>query len=166
MNEQLEQIPLSNELLELMRNAAATAQRLKEPFITTRAILLALLDEPSIGPALVEVLPREKLEGFTPEGDVKKLIASRRQEPAMEPGERPSILRFDTLAFKTPDGATSVWLSREAFTAFAEGAQRAEGVYLPKHLAFGIAADAIRSQGILNALQIPPGAVSEALLSL
>jgi hypothetical protein len=166
VNEQREQIAVSVELLALMRNAAAIAQRVREPFITVRALLLAMLDDPAIGPALSEAIPREKLEAFKPEGDMKRFVASRRHEPEMEAGERPSILRFDTLAFKTPDGSATVWLSREAFTVFCEGAQRSEEVYLPKHLAFGIAAEAVRTPGILAALQIQPGTVSEAVFGL
>jgi hypothetical protein len=165
VNDRFEQIPISEELLSLLRNSAAIAQRLREPFITTRALLIALLDEPAIGTALGAVLPREDLETYVHESDTN-LIASRRAEPQMEAGERAAMLRFDTLAFKTPDGATSVWLSRESFAAFVEGAQRAKGSYLPKHLAFGIAAQAVRTPSVLVALGVSPGAVSEALFEL
>ena len=164
MEEQLEQIPVSGELLALMRNAAAIAQRLHEPFITNRALLLALLEDPKIGPGLNAVIPRERLEAAQPEADMTPLIASRRQEPGLPAGERPAILRFDTLAFKTPDGSTTVWLSREAFKAFTEGAKRVgEGVYLPEFLAFGIAAEATRTPGILAALHISPGAINDVV---
>ncbi len=49
-----------------------------------------------------------------------------------------------------------------------EGARRVgEGEqYLPKHLAFGIAADAIRIPGVLASLQVTPGDVTDALLKL
>ena len=166
MDEQLEQIPVSAELLALMRNAASTAQRLREPFITIRAMLIALLDDTVVGPALQDVIARDDLEAFAPEGDMKRFVASRRQEPEMPEGERPSILRFDTLAFKTNDGTSSVWLSREAYSVFLEGAQRADGAYAPKDLACGIAAEAQRTPGILSALQVSPGVVSDAVFKL
>ena len=166
MEEQLEQIPVSTELLALMRDAASIAQRLREPFITVRALLIALLDEATVGPALEGVIARDALEAFVPEGDMKRFVASRRQEADMPAGERPSILRFDTLAFKTRDGSASVWLSREAYSVFLDGALRADGAYLPKDLACGIAAEAQRMPGILTALHVEPGAVSDAVFSL
>jgi hypothetical protein len=86
----------------------------------------------------------------------------------MEAGERAAILRFNTLAFKVPNGSKSVWLSRDAFSAWNEGAKRVEegGRYMPKHLAFGIAADAIRTPGVLAALHLSPGEINEAILKL
>ena len=165
----VDQIFLSDELLALMRNAAKIAGESKEPFITIRTLLVALLGDPVVGPALVEVLPPEKLEEYTlPEDAITRMTASRVQEPNMQNGERPGLLRFNTLAFKTPDGARSVWLSREAYGVWSEGAKRVKNgePFLPKHIAFGIAADAIRTPGILNALHVSPGDVTDALLKL
>jgi hypothetical protein len=59
-----------------------------------------------------------------------------------------------------------VWLSREAFAVFVEGANRADASYLPKHLAFGLASEALRSPGVLSALHVEPGKVTDALLQL
>lgn len=165
----VESIFLSDELLAMMRNAAAIAQRLKEPFITIRSLLLALLEEPTLGEKLVETLPREKLEAYElPAEAAQRLTASRIPEPNMQAGERAALLRFNTLAFKVPDGSKSVWLSREAYNVWNEGAKRVdEGErYLPKHLAFGIAADAVRSPGVLTAMRVSPGDVNEAILAL
>lgn len=165
MNDALEQILLSEELLTVMRNAAKIAQRLREPFISTRTLLLALLEDPTIGPALVNVLPKEKLQMLPPAEDIRA-GATRLAEPNMAPGERAAMQRFDTLAFKLPEGKGSIWLSNEALTVFIEGAQRSEGKYLPKHLAFGIAAEAVRSPGVLAQMRIEPGKVTEAIFSL
>ena len=52
MSDQLEQIPLSDELLAVMRGAARYALQLREPFVTARAMLLGLLDDPKIGPTI------------------------------------------------------------------------------------------------------------------
>ncbi len=169
MNEGAEQISLSDEILNLMRHAAELAGTVNEPFITLRSILLALLDDPRIGPALKDVLPREKLQQYQMGADdTKASIASRVSEPQMEAGERVAILRFNTLAFKVPNGTRSVWLSRDAFSAWSEGAKRVEdgGRYMPKHVAFGIAADAVRAPGILAALDLSPGEINEAILKL
>jgi hypothetical protein len=169
MSDIVEQIFLSDGLLTLMRNAVRLAGTLKEPFITVRTLLIALLEDPQVGPALEDVLPREKLEEYTlTEDAVTRLTASRVQEPQMPEGERPAMLRFNTLAFKTPDGSKSVWLSREAYQIWIEAAKRVgDGeAFLPKHIAFGIAADAMRTPGVLAALHISPGDVSEKLLKL
>ncbi len=169
MSDGAEQVPLSGELLAMMRHAAALATTLREPFITVRTLLLAMLDDSQIGPALVEALPRERLESYAFAQDaVTRLTASRVPEPSMPPGERPALLRFNTLAFKLPDGSRSIWLSREAQSAWIEGAKRVEdgGAFLPIHLAFGIAADALRSPGILAAMHISPGTFNEAVMAL
>ena len=59
MTDGVEQIFLSDEILAYMRNAARLAGELREPFITVRTLLIALLEDPTLGPALEEVLPRE-----------------------------------------------------------------------------------------------------------
>ncbi|HTX58640.1 MAG TPA: hypothetical protein VMH02_03105 [Verrucomicrobiae bacterium] len=161
----LEQIPLSEELLAVMRSSGRYAQQLREPFITSRALLLALLDDPAIGAALGELVPREKLMELESSGDVRN-TAARLPEAGLPPGERGALPRFDTLAFKLPEGTASVWLSRESYAIFVEGANRAEGRYLPKHLAFGLAAEAVRSPGILRSLRVEPGKVTDAIYGL
>jgi hypothetical protein len=165
MNEQLEQIPLSEDLLAVMRNSGRYAQQIREPFITARASLLALLDDQHIGPALADVIPRDKLLELEPVDD-GRATAARIPEASMESSEKTAMPRYDTLAFKLPEGTASVWLSREAFTIFVEGANRAEESYLPKHLAFGLAAEALRVPGVLAALRVEPGRVTEALFAL
>ena len=169
MTEAAEQIFLSDEILNLMRHAAELAGTVNEPFITVRAMLLALLDDPRIGPQLQDVLPREKLVEYQMAAEAAKAdIASRVAELQMQDGERAAMLRFNTLAFKTPNGTKSVWLSRDAFSAWNEGAKRVEdgSPYMPKHLAFGIAADAVRAPGVLTALHLPQGEINEAILKL
>jgi len=165
MKEQLEQVPLSEELLAVMRNSGRYAQQLREPFITARALLLALLDDEHIGPALADVIPRDRLLGLAPADDVRA-TAARIPETSLEGTEKTAMPRYDTLAFKLPEGTASVWLSREAFTIFVEGANRAEDMYVPKHLAFGLAAEALRTPGVLTALRVEPGKVTEALFAL
>lgn len=165
MNEKLEQIPLSEELLAVMRNSGRYSQQLREPFITARALLLALLDDERIGPTLGSVVPRDKLLELEPVDDIRT-TAARLPESGTAVAEKPAMPRYDTLAFKLPEGTASVWLSREAFTIFLEGANRAEGTYLPKHLAFGLAAEALRTPGVLAALRVEPGRVTDALFQL
>jgi hypothetical protein len=164
-----EHIFLSDELLALMRNSARLSGELREPFITTRTLLVALLEEPTLGETLAEVVPREKLEKYALPADAgTKMIASRVSEPNMEDGERPAMLRFNTLAFKVPDGSRSVWLSREGQNTFIEAAKQVRDgeKFMPRHLAYGIAAESIRTPGVLNELHISPGLITEALTKL
>lgn len=160
-----EQVPLSADLLALMRRAAAIALRLREPFVSARSLLLALLDDNHAGPPLATVVRRDKLEALPVPEDNRKGL-SRVQERGLDSGELPAIVRYDTLGFKTPDGKTTVWLSREAFAIFNEGARRVEDAYEPKHLAFGLAAEAVKTNGVLSALKVEPGSVTEAIYKL
>jgi len=165
MSDQGEQIPLSDELLDVMRAAAGYALKLREPFVTARALLLGLLDDPQIGPAIADVVPRKTLMSLDPSGD-RRNAATRVPESGLPPGERGALPRFDTLAFKLPAGNASVWLGREAYTIFCEGANRSEGRYLPRDLAFGLAAEALRSPGILAAIRVEPGRLTGAIYAM
>ena len=160
---ELEQVPLTSELLGVMRRAAKHAIDLKEPFITPRAVLLSLLDDPGIGPALAGVVNRDKVVGahVGENTGMTRLVEER-----MENGEQPAIARYDTIAFKTSDGRTSMWLNKDAYNIFIEGAQRVEERYLPKHLALGLAAQAIHAPGVLAAIRVEPGVLADAIYKL
>lgn len=158
----LEQLPLTKELLALMRRAARAAIELHEPFVTPRAILLALIDDPGIGPAIAAVVVRDKVLA----ADAVEIAAPRPIEEHLEESEQPAMVRYDTLAFKTPDGRASMWLSKDAYDVFVEGAQRVEERYSPKHLALGLAAEAIRAPGVLAAIRVEPGVLTDAIYKL
>ena len=64
MAEAQDQLPISDELFTLMRGAAAHAKRMGERFVSSYALLLALMDDPVVGAALVDVIDREKLDGL------------------------------------------------------------------------------------------------------
>jgi hypothetical protein len=160
---ELEQIPLSDELLTVMRRAARNAIDLREPFITPRAILLSLLDDPQIGPAMGGVVNREKVLAASLDENfgVVRLI-----DDFLPDGEQAAMTRYDTLAFKTPDGRSSMWLNRDAYHIFIEGAQRVEDRYYPKQLALGVAAEAVRAPGVLAAIRVEPGLLVEAIYKM
>jgi hypothetical protein len=159
----LEQVPLTPELLGVMRRAAQRAIDLKEQFITPRAILLALLEDPGIGPAIAGVVNRDKVLSAQV-GDNAGI--TRLLEDPMPEGEQPAMARYDTIAFKTPDGRTSVWLNRDAYSIFIEGARRVQERYYPKHLALGLAAEAITAPGVLAAARVEPGVLADAIYKL
>jgi hypothetical protein len=155
-------VPLSEDLLRTMRTAAKKAIELREPFISTRAILLALLDEPVIGPALSNVVSKEKVLS----AEVQENFGVVRVIEEHVDGEQPAMTRYDTLAFKTPDGRTSMWLSREGHNIFIEGAHRVDERYYPKQLALGLAAEAVRAPGVLAAIRVEPGVLADAIFKL
>lgn len=159
----LDQVPLTSELLGLMRIAARKAIELKEPFITPRAILLALLDDAGIGPAIASVVNRERVLSVQVGENTG---TTRAIEERMENGEQSAMTRYDTLAFKTPDGRASMWLNKDAYTIFIEGAQRVEDRYFPRHLALGLAAQAIHAPGLLTAIRVEPGVLADAIYKL
>lgn len=158
----MEHVPLTSELLNVMRGAARKAIDLKEPFITPRAILLSLLDDPGVGPAMESVVNREKVRA----ADIAESAGMTRLIDERMDGEQPALTRYDTLAFKTPDGRTSMWLNKEAYAIFIEGAQRVDDAYYPKHLALGLAAQAIHAAGLLTAIRVEPGALTDAIYKL
>lgn len=155
-------VPLSDELLKLMRASAKKALELHEGFITPRALLLTMMDDPALGPGISSVVNRDKvLSAETPATQ-----ASRLPDDTFEIGDQASVARFDTICFKTPDGNSSVWLTREAYDIFIEGAQRADDRYTPKHLALGFAAEARHAPGVLSAIKVDPGVLAEAIYRL
>jgi hypothetical protein len=81
-------------------------------------------------------------------------------------GEYDVLPTYDTLAFKTPEGRTSVWLSRDAYQAFLTGAEKAQDGYGRSHLAFGMAACAAQKPEPFLALGIAPGAFAQAAYEL
>ena len=157
------QIPLSDDLLAVMRTAARNALDLREAFITPRTLLLALLDVSAAGPAIAKVVDREKVLA------AKAADASapaRLRDDGLPENEQGAIVRYDSLAFKTPDGRSTVWLGRDAYRVFLEGAQRARERYGSKELALGLAAEAVRAPGVVTAIGVEPGVLSEAVYAL
>lgn len=160
----LEQIALSEELLAVMRRAAELSIENREMFLTPRSLLLALLEDPGVGPAIAGVVVREKLLALAPAEH--PLDGMTRLTDDRLDGERAALVRYDTLAFKTRNGKTSVWLNKESFHIFIEGAQRVETRYYPKELALGIAAEAVRAPGVLAAIRVEPGRLTDAIYKL
>jgi hypothetical protein len=160
---ELEQVPLTPELLAVMRRAARKALDLKEQFVTPRAILLSLLEDAGIGPAIAGVVNRDRVLAaqVSENAGITRLI-----EDPMPEGEQPAMLRYDTIAFKTPDGRTSVWLNKDAYNIFIEGARRVEERYYPRQLALGLAAEAIQAPGVLAAIRVEPGVLADAIYKI
>jgi hypothetical protein len=156
-------VALSEALLSTMRLAAQKSIELREAFITPRAILLALMDDPDLGIAIRAVVNLDRVMAAETDGNFG---VSRVAEDDAAGNEEPALARYDTLAFKTPDGRSSVWLSRDAYDVFAEGAQRTETEYFPRHLALGLAAQSVLAPGVLTAIRVEPGVFADAIYKL
>lgn len=161
----IEQIPVSDEVLAVMRNAATGALSANEPFITPRRMLIALLHEPSLAESLAAAVDVNALEGLACDPHDLPGV-SELPEDKMPDGERPAMLRYDTLAFKDLDGKQTVWLNAQAHAVFLEGARHAEGRYVPKHLALAFVSEARRQPHVLGDLKIDGGKLSEIVFKL
>lgn len=157
---------LTEELLGVMRNAAGKTLAAGEQFVSARSLLLALLDDPEVGPRLRGAVARERLESLEPV-EIDLTGVSRMPDERVPAGEEPALARYDTLAFKTPDGSASAWLDKDALYMFSEGANRAGQLqYYPRHLALGIASVAMKQPAVLSAMRIEPGALVDAIYKL
>jgi len=131
-----DQVLLADDLLVVVRSAVSFAVEYGATFVAPAHLLLALLDDPKVGPALNGVLERGRV------------IAAARQpsagavhevpEGVLPRGERAPFTRYDTVIFHSLDGQHERWLNRDSFKMFNESAKRANGGrFLPKHLALG-----------------------------
>ena len=163
----IEQIPISPEVLAIMRDAVARSRVRGENFISSRTLMLALAHEPSLQEHLAEVIDVERLEGLIFEPVELPGIAHVPDE-RLEEGEDAPFPKYDTLAFKSPDGATSMWLNGETHAVFLEGARHAADAerYLPKHLALGFVSESRRTPAVLTSIKIDAAALSKAVFEL
>jgi hypothetical protein len=146
-----EQLPLSNEILAVMRAAVAHAIASEADFVAPPHLLLALLDDAELGVVLESLLERDKIAGVAKEKKPPRVVEM--PEVALPAGEAPPFKRYDTLAFRSTGGVDSRWLDRDAFKVFVEGARRVEdGPYKPKHLALGYVAEALKDGDLLALL--------------
>lgn len=161
----IEQIPVSDELLALMREAATKTLAAGEPFITPRAIFIALLRDPMLAEPLAEAADVEALESLAPVPAEPPGVMEVPDEP-MPDDEKPALVRYDTLAFKDESGRHTVWLNGDAHKVFLEGARRAEDRYVPKHLALAFVSEARRQPQLLADLKIDSGKLAEVAFKL
>lgn len=161
----IEQIPISDEVLAIMRSAASQTLRAGESFITPRTMMIALVQDPGLSEPLQEVVDLEMLRALLPD-PLEAPGVTELREDRMASDEQPALLRYDTLAFKDQDAKTTVWLNGEAYAVFLEGARYAEGRYLPKHLALGFVGEARRQRAVLADIKVDATKLSEAVFKL
>jgi hypothetical protein len=132
-----DQVLLSDELLVVLRSAVTYAVEYGATFVAPSHILLALMDDPKIGPTLTEVLERGRVVAAArqPSAGAVHEVA----EGVLPRGEKAPFVRYDTVIFHSLDGQYQRWLNRDSFKLFNEGAKRANGGrFLPRHLALGV----------------------------
>jgi hypothetical protein len=160
-----DQLPLSKDVLAVMRGAVTYAVATDSEFVTPPHLLLALLDDAEVGDVLADYLERGKIVSETKKKRPPGVL--QMPEGPLPADETPPFKRYDTLAFRSADGETSRWLDRESFKVFIEGARRIDdGPYQPKHLAAGYMAESIKDRDLQVLLGRDPRAVSMAIFEL
>ncbi len=161
----VEQLPLAPDLLATMRGAVDHAFALDAMYVAPHHILLALLDNRFVGPALLAALDRDIILAAARESRFPNVIEIKEQPDA--PEDISLVKRYDTLAFRTADGTGDMWLDRTSYQVFLEGARRVEsGIFGPKHLALGFFAEAIKDRELRKLLGPDPATVSATVYAL
>jgi hypothetical protein len=154
------QMVLSRELMAVMRKAVTYALSGSSEFVQPPYLLLALLDDETIGPRLGQLIERERAE----------TAAARRRPPEQlrDPdAQRSPFPIYRSLVIRTPDGKDGKWLDQDSFEIFLEGARRVQaGAYLPKHLAKAYVSESSRDRGLLSILGHQPAMVAEKVIAL
>lgn len=142
------QVRLSGELLAVMRAGVSAALAHDARLVAPAHLLLGLLADPRVGPAIAALLPGETIV-----------------EAAGEAAEKSSAAA-ESLAFRSSDGARTLALDAGAYRVFFEGARRAERLYLPRHLVYGFTAEAVKDRDLLRLFGADPHAVARAVDAL
>lgn len=161
-----EQLRVGTDLLATMRASVTQAIERGAEFVAPPHLLLALLDEQRVGPALGEYVVREKVERAAEAALGKLPEVMEVPEGALPDGETVPFQRYDTFAFRSADGARTMYLDRDAYRLFVEGARRADDVYRPKHLVMGFVAVAVKDVEILAMLGTDPQGITKAVWEL
>lgn len=155
-----EQMVLSRELMTLMRRAVNYALSAQSDFVQAPHVLLSILDDETLGPAIAELIPRDRIEAAPPRRKPPEVVDDPNSPRAPFP-------RYRSLMFRTPDGTDGRWLDSEAYQIFLEGARRVQdGPYLPKHLAHAYVSESNSDRGLLAILGPNPAEVADAVYAL
>jgi hypothetical protein len=161
-----DQLVLDADLVEVMRSAATSALEHGAPFVAPAHVVLGLLADPRIGPAIGTLIPRDRVREAAQEAQQKPAEIGELFEGALPDGEQPPFVRRDTIAFRSRDGEHSVYLDAAAFHIFVEGARRASGTYRAKHLVFALTAEAVKEGELLELVGRDPQGVTKAVDAL
>ncbi|MBV8424713.1 MAG: hypothetical protein JO349_05950 [Candidatus Eremiobacteraeota bacterium] len=154
------QMVLSRELMTVMRKAVTYAMAAESEFVQPPHVLLALLDDETIGPRLSQLIERERAQAAAP----RKRPPEQLRDPD---SQRAPFPIYRSLVIRTPDGKDGKWLDQDSYEIFMEGARRVQaGAYLPKHLAKAYVSESNRDRGLLAILGHQPAVVAEKIFAL
>jgi hypothetical protein len=135
---------LSNELMTVMRKAVTYASAAGSEFVQPPHMLLALLDDETIGPRLSQIIDRERAQVPLRWRPPEKLSDSDSGAP---------FPTYRSLVIRTSEGEGLKWLDGDSYKIFLEGARRVKaGAYLPKHLAKAYVSESNRDHSLLAIL--------------
>ncbi len=158
-----EQLRLDSDLLDVLRAGVTSAIEHGAEFVAPPHLLLGLLADSRVGPAIDPLVPREKIVKAASEAATKLPEIAEVPEGALPDGAAPPFARYDSLAFRSLDGTRTLYLDADAFHVFVEGARRADEVYRPKHLVYGFTAEAVKDRDLLGLFGSDPQSVTKAV---
>ena len=161
-----DQLSLDADLLEVLRSSVTSAVESGAEFVAPAHVMLGLLADPRVGPAIAPLIPRERVRQAAGEAPQRLPDVAEIPEGALPDGERAPFVRRDTIAFRSRDGAHLLYLDADAFHVFLEGARRASGIYRVKHLVFAFTAEAVKERELLDLVGRDPQAVTKAVDAL
>jgi hypothetical protein len=161
-----EQLRLDADLVNVLRAGVTHAIEHGAEFVAPSHLLLGLLADPVIGPAIAPLVPRDKIDKAAADAATKPSQLVEVPEDAPPDGDAPPFVRYESLAFRARDGTRTLYLDGESFRLFIEGARRAVGVYRAKHLVYGFTAEAVKDRDLLSLFGTDPQSVSKAVENL
>ena len=161
-----DQLRLDADLIEVMRNGVTSALETGAEFVSPAHVMLALLADSRVGPAVAPLIPRDDVQRAAGDAHLKLSDVAEIPEGALPDGEQAPFVRRDTVSFRSRDGMQTLYLDDDAFRIFLEGARRADGVYRIKHLVFAFTAEAVKERELLDLVGRDPQAVTKAVDAL
>ncbi len=157
---------LDADLMAVLRAGVTHAIEHGAQFVAPSHLLLGLLADPLIGPAITKLVPREKIDKAAADAAAKPSQLVEIPEEPPNGADALPFARYESLAFRSRDGAHTLYLDGESYRLFIEGARRAVGVYRAKHLVYGFAAEAVKDRALLSLFGTDPQSVSKAVEDL
>jgi len=161
-----ERLRLGTEILQVMRGGVSIAIAHGAQFVAPPHLLLALLDDPRVGPAIAPLVPRPRIDRAAIDAAKKLPEVYEVPEGQLPDRERPPFQRYDTLAFRSRNGVRTLYLDADAYHLFLEGARRAGENYQPKHLVMGFTAEAVKDRDLLAIIGSDPLGVTMSVSEL
>ena len=161
-----DQLRLDPDLLRAIRAGVTAAIEHGAEFVAPAHLLLGLLEDARVGPAIDALVPREVIARAAADASKLPEVGELPDETLPE-GERAPFPRYDTLAFRALDGSRTLYLDADAYHVFVEGARRVDAeVYRPKHLIYGFTAEAVKDRDLLSLFGTDPAGVAKAVDAL